>query len=291
MSLKISVLTPSYNSALYLERAINSVLNQNYDNWEHVIYDADSKDGTKEILEKHKHLIWVSEPDKGQSDAMNKAFNKSTGDIIVYLNADDYFEPNAFSSIIETFNEFGDVDVVVGKMYTCLSVEDKTYVTDASIAINDFLRFWKPEAFPNNPVCYFYKRKVQDTVGDFPQNNHYVMDYWFLLRAAIQFKFIKIDAILGTFVIGDDNKSADLTRAYIELYKETQGFMNLHPILLLDNPNWALESITHFISESQEYKKMYVKTSKELETLYNTRTFQNYIKLLSILKRIKSIFA
>ena len=100
--MKISVLTPSYNSAKYLKKSIESVMSQSYTNWEHIIYDGGSVDGSVDIFKNYKHLIWTSEKDSGQSDAMNKAFIKSTGDVIVYLNSDDFFYPNAFDTVSYT---------------------------------------------------------------------------------------------------------------------------------------------------------------------------------------------
>lgn len=91
MNLKISVVTPTLNSCEDLEIAIRSVIDQNYTNFEHIIIDGGSIDGTIELLNKYKHLTWLSEPDDGQADAMNKGFDLTTGDIIVYLNSDDYF--------------------------------------------------------------------------------------------------------------------------------------------------------------------------------------------------------
>jgi glycosyltransferase involved in cell wall biosynthesis len=85
--MKISVLTPSFNSARYLDRAIRSVQQQDYSNWEHIVMDGGSTNGTKEILQKYSNLFWTSEKENGQLDAMNKAFARSTGDIVMHLNA------------------------------------------------------------------------------------------------------------------------------------------------------------------------------------------------------------
>jgi glycosyltransferase involved in cell wall biosynthesis len=101
--LKISIITPSFNSVNYIERAIKSVLSQDYDNWEHIIVDGGSMDGTLEILKKYPHLVWVSEPDRGQSDAMNKGFQMSTGEIIGYLNADDWYKEDALQYVNDFF--------------------------------------------------------------------------------------------------------------------------------------------------------------------------------------------
>ena len=97
--LKISIVTCSYNQAEFIRQNIESVLNQNYPNFEHLIIDGGSTDGTIEILKEYPHLNWVSEPDRGQSDALNKGFRKASGDIIAWINSDDMLAPNALFNI------------------------------------------------------------------------------------------------------------------------------------------------------------------------------------------------
>ena len=93
---KISIVTPSYNSAKFIEDCIQSVLKQNYPNFEHIVIDGGSTDGTVEILKQYPHLKWISEPDEGQSDALNKGFKMAEGDILGWLNADDVYLKNVF---------------------------------------------------------------------------------------------------------------------------------------------------------------------------------------------------
>ena len=88
---KISIVTPSFNQGQYIEDTIQSVLKQNYENYEHIIIDGKSTDNTIAILNKYPHLVWVSEPDQGQSDALNKGFKKATSEWVIWLNADEYY--------------------------------------------------------------------------------------------------------------------------------------------------------------------------------------------------------
>jgi glycosyltransferase involved in cell wall biosynthesis len=206
---KISVLTPSYNSGEYLERSIESVLNQDYNNYEHIIIDGNSTDNTQEILSKYPHLIYVSEKDKGQSDAMNKAFQMSEGDIIVYLNADDYFEKNVFMKVIHEFKSTTDLDIVVGNLRSEFKLTSHFQITSPSIKFRELILPFKFQ-FPYNPVSYFYKRDVQIKIGMFPINNHYSMDYWFVLRAFKNFKVKKIDHVLGVFYHSGTNKTSTI---------------------------------------------------------------------------------
>lgn len=221
--MKISILTPSYNSDKYIERAIKSVLDQNYPKWEHIIVDGGSTDNTVELLEKYDHLKWISESDKGQSDAMNKAFKLSTGDIIVYLNADDEFTENAFFEIIKYFKTYNDADMVVGNLIKKDEQGNEMikYGTDSFGKVLNYQWY----IFPLNPVSYFYKRHVQLKIGSFPINNKYTMDYWFLLRAFYKFKIYKIDKVLGIFNFDGENKSSDMIRANKQLRLEQLKFL------------------------------------------------------------------
>jgi glycosyltransferase involved in cell wall biosynthesis len=98
---RISIVTPSYNQGQFIERSILSVLNQNYPNTELIIIDGGSDDESLDILKKYDDYItfWVSEPDRGQSYAINKGIDRSTGELITWLNADDLFLPNALKGI------------------------------------------------------------------------------------------------------------------------------------------------------------------------------------------------
>jgi glycosyltransferase involved in cell wall biosynthesis len=194
--MKISVITPCLNSRKYIEHSIQSVRDQHFFDLEHIIVDGGSVDGTVDILKKYPHLKWISEPDDGQSDAMNKGFNLSTGDIIVYLNADDYFLPKAFETVIRQFE--GGAVFVVGNVL--ILYEGKpSRLNDPKTDLEDMLKWWEKDSFCCNPVGYFYRREVQEKIGGFNMCNHFSMDYEFLLESAHNFKLTKIDATLGVY--------------------------------------------------------------------------------------------
>jgi glycosyltransferase involved in cell wall biosynthesis len=238
--MKISVLTPSFNAAPHLERAIASVVTQDYADWEHVVADGGSTDGTIEILQKHRHLQWLSEPDRGQSDAMNKAFSRSTGDVIVYLNADDHFEAGAFRQVAACFAA-GDADLVVGKLRVTMPERKHTYVQDPPTQLEEILDP-RGRGFPANPTAYFYRHQVQDSVGPFPVQEHYAMDYWFLLRAYQAFRVRKIDAVLGHFFLSEKSKSAHPVDATLAQFNVLADFLE-------ENPQYpARECLSRFVA-------------------------------------------
>ena len=108
---KISIITPSYNQGIFIEETILSVLDQNYPNLEYIIMDGGSTDNTVDIIKKYEDRItyWISEKDNGQSDAINKGFHKSTGDILHWLNSDDVLVPRALNMLVEYLSNNPDI--------------------------------------------------------------------------------------------------------------------------------------------------------------------------------------
>jgi glycosyltransferase involved in cell wall biosynthesis len=223
---KISIITPSFNSGKYIERAIRSVLKQHYKNWEHIIIDGVSTDETINILKKYKHLKWISEKDNGQSDAMNKGFRMSNGDIVVYLNADDFFFPGAFSAVVKQFKK-GSKFVVGNIQINSIRLGAKSILNTPRFTLDGMIRHWEPNSFCHNPVGYFYRREVQ-IACPFNLKNHLSMDLEFLLDAASRYRFTKIENILGCF---DDRSETKTSMSQLDLnYWQPSNFpfLNKH---------------------------------------------------------------
>jgi glycosyltransferase involved in cell wall biosynthesis len=116
--LKLSIVTPSYNHGRFLEQTILSVINQDYNNVEHIVIDGASQDGSVEIIREYERHIayWVSEPDKDLRYALQKGFARASGDVVAWQNADDYYEPNVFAQVMRIFQERPEVDLVYGNI-------------------------------------------------------------------------------------------------------------------------------------------------------------------------------
>src|SRR5260221_575668 len=119
---KISVITPSFNSIRTIRETIQSVLAQDYKDWQHIVMDGGSKDGTVELLREYPHLIWVSEKDEGHYHAMNKGLERATGEVVTILNSDDCYRPGALATVGQAFEShpewdglFGDIVYVDGE--------------------------------------------------------------------------------------------------------------------------------------------------------------------------------
>jgi len=114
---KITIITPSYNQGKFLEQTILSILNQNYPNLEYIVMDGGSDDNSRDIIEKYKNQFsyWISEPDNGQADAISRGFQRSTGDILAYINSDDYYFTGSLMKIANIFLNNSSVQWVVGQ--------------------------------------------------------------------------------------------------------------------------------------------------------------------------------
>jgi glycosyltransferase involved in cell wall biosynthesis len=215
--MKISIITPCYNASEWIERAIQSVKSQDYLEWEHIVVDGKSNDGTLDILAKHPHLRVVSEEDNGQADAMNKGYQLAKGEIIGFLNADDYYFPGALTAIANAFDE--DTNFVVGNVLVKSKRLGSDFLNTPRTTLEGMMRHWEPNAFCYNPVGYFYRKAIQDKCP-FNPDNYASMDLEFLLDAASITEFKKIDFTLGCFDDGHDTKT-DKTQLKPDYWRPT----------------------------------------------------------------------
>ncbi len=184
----ISIITPVRNGARHIERCLQNVVSQNFSNMEHVIVDGESDDGTVEIIKRYAatndHIRWVSEKDKGQSDAMNKGLRMARGDIIGILNVDDYYEPEALIRIASLFRSLAEPSLAVGNCNVWNDSGKLVYINaPRRLRIEDLLMGWKINPHPVNPSAYFYHKSLHDIIGLYDEFEHFAMDIDFLFKA------------------------------------------------------------------------------------------------------------
>ncbi len=200
----ISVITPVYNGESHIENCLNSVIRQECRDLEHIIVDGDSKDATINIVmqyaKNHAHIRWISEPDKGQSDAMNKGIATAKGEIIGILNVDDYYEDGILNRIVYYFNQLPEPSLLVGNCNVWDAQGNLHYINKpAKLRITDLLLGWEINPHPVNPAAYFYHKSLHDVIGGYDLNNHYAMDLDFLLKATTAATTKYMDEIWGNF--------------------------------------------------------------------------------------------
>jgi glycosyltransferase involved in cell wall biosynthesis len=180
--MRLTVITPSFNQAAFLEKTLLSVLDQGYEDLEYLVYDGGSTDGSREILERYDDRItwWVSEPDAGQTDAINRGIERATGDVIVYINSDDYFLPGAFAHAMETLGST-DAQWLIGASRVEHADGREIHVWVPELPRKR--RHWwliDPWGYPQPST--FWRREVFAEHGSFNAELNYIFDTEFGLR-------------------------------------------------------------------------------------------------------------
>jgi glycosyltransferase involved in cell wall biosynthesis len=185
---KLSIITPTLNQGAFIERTIRSVLDQGYPNLEYMIIDGGSSDETPSIIRRYEDRLawWVSEPDEGQTDAINKGLARATGDIVAYINSDDYYLPRAFDTAVGALERSG-APWVAGAARFVDEIEDKTYVWHPEPpAVTEVWfpgrQWWALGPWSVPQPSAFWRRELHVGVGLFRRDMHYAFDTEFFLR-------------------------------------------------------------------------------------------------------------
>ena len=234
--IKISVVTVSYNQGKYIRENIESVLKQDYDNFEHIIIDACSTDGTLDILNEYSHLKWTSEPDRGQSHGLNKGFRRATGDIIVWLNSDDALCKGAFKTLNTFFTENPEKCVVTGNQIF-IDREGNTLqrISAETYSYGRLLNTRNCSVMQNSTV---FRKCVLDKVGLLDERLHYAMDLDLFIRIARDYEWFKVDADISKFRVWENSKT---TTAQIRFYQNMVTIKKKYRAKLFSSGNvWLL---------------------------------------------------
>jgi Glycosyltransferases involved in cell wall biogenesis len=284
MTVKITIVTPSYNQGIFLQRTLDSVFNQNIENLEYLVFDGGSKDETVNILERYKgKLSFVSEKDGGQSDAVNKGLLAAKGDIIGWLNSDDVYFPGAIASVIRVFEKHPDVDVVYGNA-DHIDVNDQ-YMEDY------YTEQWNYERLKD--ICFlcqpavFFRKSVVERYGVLNKELRYCMDYEYWLRIGKEKPFYYLDQKLAGSRLYMDNKTLGSRRAVheeiIEMLKEKFG----------TPPEKWIYNLAHVIVEEEGYTRTDPLKNYEFVSRLSKVAFNLFLKYNRTIKfkQLKSLIS
>jgi glycosyltransferase involved in cell wall biosynthesis len=212
----ISIVTPSFNQGKFIRQTVDSVLSQDYPTLEYWVIDGGSTDETLGILRSYQdeRLQWVSEPDQGQTDAINKGLARSSGEILAYLNSDDIYLPHTLSFVADYFTNHPEADVVHGN---CLAIDSEGHILstmkgDAFDLRKALIKRWH---VPQPAV--FWRRRVMDSIGLLNASLHYILDYEYWLRMVIAgFRPQYVDRDLAGFRYHEESKTVSHYAAFMD---------------------------------------------------------------------------
>lgn len=228
LDIKLTVITPCFNAKKFITTCIDNIIDQHCTNIEHLIIDGGSSDGTIEIIKnyanKHPHICFISEPDKGQSDAMNKGINLAQGEYISFLNADDTYTDGTLQFFL-AYLENSNPNFLCGNLNVFNENYELLYISKPSR--NKLQDIYFSHTYPINPSSYFYKKAIHNKIGLYKIDDHLTMDLDFFLRYINAYKcYTYIDQVFGNFYVSketktfQDRESGNMFRRKEELFKK-----------------------------------------------------------------------
>jgi glycosyltransferase involved in cell wall biosynthesis len=234
---RISVVIPSFNLGRFIEETIRSIVLQRWPDLELIIVDGGSVDETVEVIRKYAPWItwWVSEPDGGQADAVNKGLSRATGDIVAWFNADDFYTEDIFAAVAEGWrrNPRGIYAAPVANFY---ARGRETLIRPRGLSLENVIQYWTKRSLWHDPG-FFWSRAVVDAVGGPDASLHYAHDFDYLVRALQHAEVEYIDHVAAGFRLHQESKTIAMTeqmmaetaavsRRYWHLVKnpDTEGF-------------------------------------------------------------------
>jgi glycosyltransferase involved in cell wall biosynthesis len=215
----VTIVTPSFNQAPYLEETIQSVFNQTYPNIEYIIMDGGSTDGSAEIIKRHQKKLayWVSGKDRGQTDAINKGFAKANGDILAWINSDDTLQPNAVEEAVQFLQDNLDTGLVYG---------DTNYIDEKGSVIGRFpaaqtdLERLRRGYVHIPQQASFFRKSIWDQVGPLDPEFFFAMDYDLWVRIAQKAEIRYLPRLWANFRLHRGAKTIDADdRCWPEMLK------------------------------------------------------------------------
>jgi glycosyltransferase involved in cell wall biosynthesis len=215
----VSIVTPSFNQAQFLTATIESVLGQDYPNLEYIIIDGGSTDGSLEIIRRHESRLayWCSEPDAGQTEAINKGFARARGEILAWLNSDDVYRPDAVSAAVRSLEEHLEAGMVYGQA---------DYIDESGATVGRFpsattdLRRLRQGYVHIPQQSAFFRASVWRLVGPLDPSFYFAMDYNLWVRIASVSPILHVREVWAGFRLHSDAKTlAAAARCWPEMWR------------------------------------------------------------------------
>lgn len=212
---RITIVTPSFNQAAFLERTILSVLEQGYPNLEYIIVDGGSTDGSVDIIRKYSEKLawWVSEPDGGQTDAINKGLRRATGEWVAWQNSDDIYYPGAFHDLAATVARRPNAGLIIGDLILIdehdRPLRDICYVTPSYNAM-------LAEGMLIANQAAFWRRRLQEKIGLLDKRFHCSFDYEWFLRLTQHTECVHVARAWGALRLHGETKTSKQAQLFLE---------------------------------------------------------------------------
>lgn len=212
---KTSIVTPSYNQGHFIEETIRSVLLQNYPNLEFIIIDGGSTDNTVEIIKKYERWIsyWVSEKDRGQSHAINKGIEKCSGDIIAWINSDDFYLENTFLEVAKAYIDNPN-KLIVGNVINFDEIGKEELIVQKNLSFDNMISLKKYQA--GHQPGMFFPHSIIKQVGLIDETLHYLFDMEWILRILRATNTIYLNKTVARFRLHNTSKTVSKWRDWQE---------------------------------------------------------------------------
>ncbi len=212
---RITIITPSFNQVEYLERTILSVLEQSYPNLEYIIIDGGSTDGSVDVIQRYSEQLayWVSEPDNGQTDAINKGLRVATGEWVAWQNSDDIYFPGALFSLASAVKKHSKAELIIGNM---ILIDEHDNLLRDMHYVKPTYKSLLAEGMVLTNQAAFWRRALHDEIGMLNEELHYKFDYEWFLRLTKHCNCIHVNRFWGALRLHDETKTSLHPQRFID---------------------------------------------------------------------------